>query len=44
LAGIEHLIIYARHNWTWGCIALTNQDLEEVYSLSREGMRIEIVP
>ena len=40
----EDSIIEQRLNWTWGCISLKNQDVDEVYSFVGNGTLIEIVP
>ncbi|MCO4293709.1 L,D-transpeptidase family protein [Solitalea sp. MAHUQ-68] len=32
------------YNWTWGCIALTNKEIEELYSHVAVGTPIEIKP
>jgi murein L,D-transpeptidase YafK len=37
----------ARHrenDWTWGCIAVTNPEIEEIWSLVEVGTKIEIRP
>ncbi|MEM9970809.1 MAG: L,D-transpeptidase, partial [Pseudomonadota bacterium] len=31
-------------DWTWGCIAVTNDEMEEVYSMVRTGTPISIYP
>ncbi len=31
-------------DWTWGCIAVTNEEMEEVYSMVRTGTPITIHP
>jgi hypothetical protein len=31
-------------NWTWGCISLKTADVDEIYSVSRSGTLVEIVP
>ncbi len=33
-----------RHDWTHGCIAVTNQDIEEIYGATSVGTPIEIRP
>ncbi len=35
---VEYLI----RDWTWGCIAVTNDEMEEVYSMVRKGTPIAI--
>jgi murein L,D-transpeptidase YafK len=34
----------ARQNWTDGCIALANADMDELFSLASIGMAVSIVP
>lgn len=36
-------IITQRQNWTWGCISLKNEDINEMYPYVFKGMGIEIV-
>ncbi|MEM6660054.1 MAG: L,D-transpeptidase family protein, partial [Pseudomonadota bacterium] len=31
-------------DWTWGCIAVTNREMEEVYAMVRNGTPIQINP
>lgn len=31
-------------DWTWGCIAVTNDEIEEIYSMVTEGTPIFIYP
>ena len=31
-------------NWTWGCISLKNEDVDEIYEVIQTGTKIEIVP
>ena len=31
-------------DWTWGCIAVTNEEMEEVYSMVRTGTLVSIYP
>ena len=31
-------------DWTWGCIAVTNDEIEEIYSMVRDGTPISIYP
>ena len=33
-----------REDWTWGCIAVTNREMEEVYSMVRTGTIVSIYP
>ncbi|MEM9425715.1 MAG: L,D-transpeptidase family protein [Pseudomonadota bacterium] len=35
---VQHLI----RDWTWGCIAVTNEEMEEIYSMVRTGTPIAI--
>ena len=31
-------------DWTWGCIAVTNDEIEEVYAMVRDGTIVSIYP
>src|SRR6056297_27006 len=31
-------------DWTWGCIAVTNDEMEEIYAMVRDGTPITIYP
>ncbi|MBM7067301.1 murein L,D-transpeptidase family protein [Actibacterium sp. 188UL27-1] len=31
-------------DWTWGCIAVTNKEMEEIYAMVRDGTPIDIMP
>lgn len=31
-------------DWTWGCIAVTNDEIEEIYAMVRDGTPISIYP
>ncbi len=31
-------------NWTWGCVAMNNEDIEEIYKLVNVGTRVAIYP
>ena len=31
-------------DWTWGCIAVTNKEIEDVYAMVRDGTPILITP
>jgi hypothetical protein len=42
-AGADRLVD-ARENWTWGCPALKNQDVNELYDVVQVGTVVEIVP
>ena len=33
---------YLVRDWTWGCIAVTNDEIEEIYSMVRDGTPIAI--
>lgn len=33
-----------RGDWTWGCIAVTNKEMEDVYAMVRDGTPIHIFP
>ena len=35
---------HAANNWTDGCIAVTNKEIEEIWQLVPDGTRIEIMP
>jgi murein L,D-transpeptidase YafK len=35
---------YATHDWTNGCIALSNEDLQDVWDLTSDRIPVEIVP
>jgi murein L,D-transpeptidase YafK len=35
---------YQTHDWTDGCIALSNPDMAEVWRLTRDGVPIDILP
>ena len=37
-------LIDSRTNWTWGCVSLKNEDVDEIYSVLSQGTVIEIVP
>ena len=34
----------AGSDWTWGCIALENKDIEEIFAAIKQGIRVSIVP
>ncbi|MEZ0371662.1 MAG: murein L,D-transpeptidase family protein [Candidatus Sericytochromatia bacterium] len=42
--GGDNGIIDRRENWTAGCISLKNHDIDELYSVSSQGMQVEILP
>ncbi len=31
-------------DWTWGCISVSNREIEEIYSMVRDGTPIDIFP
>ncbi len=33
-----------RSNWTWGCVSLKNKDIDEIYTVIKQGTLVEIVP
>jgi murein L,D-transpeptidase YafK len=35
---------HRKMDWTQGCIAVTNQEIEEIWSLVKDGTPIEIKP
>ena len=35
---------YVSHDWTDGCIAVTDQEIEEIWGLVRDGTPVEIRP
>jgi murein L,D-transpeptidase YafK len=35
---------YAKHDWTDGCIAVSNTDMAEIWRLTRDGVPIDILP
>lgn len=35
-------LITTKQNWTWGCISLKNDDINELYEIVYDGMKIEI--
>ena len=37
-------LIDSRSNWTWGCVSLKNQDIDEIYEVMSQGTLVEIVP
>ncbi|MBE9009411.1 L,D-transpeptidase [Pseudanabaenaceae cyanobacterium LEGE 13415] len=40
----QDAMIDQRKNWTWGCVSLKNQDVEEIYRIVQVGTIVEIVP
>jgi murein L,D-transpeptidase YafK len=37
-------LIEQRSNWTWGCISLKNEDVNEIYQVVKNGSLVEIIP
>jgi murein L,D-transpeptidase YafK len=35
---------YKSHDWTDGCIALSNADMAEIWTLTPDNVRIDILP
>ncbi len=35
---------FGRPDWTWGCIAVTNDEMEDIYAMVRDGTPIYIYP
>jgi len=35
---------HREYDWTWGCVAVTNPEIEEIWSLVQVGTKIEIRP
>ncbi|MGB1236542.1 MAG: L,D-transpeptidase family protein, partial [Planktomarina sp.] len=31
-------------DWTWGCVAVTNREMEDIYAMVNEGTPIWILP
>ena len=40
--GQGNLLTLLRPDWTWGCIAVTDDEIEEIYAMVRNGTRISI--
>ena len=40
--GQGRVLTYMRPDWTWGCIAVTNDEMEEIYAMVRDGTPISI--
>ncbi len=40
--GRGNLLTQLRPDWTWGCIAVTNEEMEEIYAMVRDGTPISI--
>jgi murein L,D-transpeptidase YafK len=45
------IFIHGAHNigkhkgdWTWGCIAVENDDVEDIYAMVRDGTLVQILP
>ncbi len=37
-------LIDERSNWTWGCVSLKNDDVNEIYQFVKQGTLVEITP
>lgn len=37
-------LIDEQNNWTWGCISLKNEDVDELYGVVQRGTAIKIIP
>ena len=37
-------LVDRRTNWTWGCVSLKNEDVDEIYEVLAQGTLIEVVP
>ena len=35
---------HAQRDWTWGCIAVTDEEIEEIWNMVPDGTRIDILP
>ncbi len=44
LPGASPLGVLRGPDWTWGCIAVTNEEMEEIYVMVRTGTPITIYP
>ncbi len=31
-------------DWTWGCISVSNREMEDIYAMVREGTQIDLIP
>lgn len=40
--GRGNVLTRLRPDWTWGCIAVTNDEIEEIYAMVRDGTPISI--
>ncbi len=40
----QDILIDQRSNWTWGCVSLKNNDVNEIYQFLKVGTLVEIVP
>ena len=36
--------LHRQYDWTWGCIAVTDQEIEEIWGLVKVGTKVEIRP
>ena len=42
--GPVRLVDFVKKDWTWGCIAVSNREIEEIYSMVKDGTVIDIYP
>ncbi|MDB9944870.1 L,D-transpeptidase family protein [Ascidiaceihabitans sp.] len=42
--GESNRLKLGRNDWTWGCIAVPNREIEEIYSMVKNGTPIKINP
>ena len=42
--GESNRLKLGKNNWTWGCIAVPNREMEEIYSMVQNGTPIKINP
>lgn len=40
----QDILIDQRSNWTWGCVSLKNNDINEIYQFLKVGTLVEIIP
>jgi murein L,D-transpeptidase YafK len=36
--------LHRKYDWTWGCVAVTDQEIEEIWSMVPNGTTVEIKP
>jgi murein L,D-transpeptidase YafK len=36
--------LHRRHDWTWGCVAVTDPEIEEIWNMVPNGTKVEIKP